>query len=184
MNSIRTELRAWVQWVVVYWPESPSGELLRRWYWSRLTNVPVRMLRGAVLDDPQSICFGIMVSIAGGVGISAGGGHGIYIGSGVAIGPGVYMRAADHIADGGPVLENGMKAAAIPVELSRSGRVVTGREYSIVIRENVWIGAHSIILNGADIGESAVIGAGTVVRGRVPAHSVFVGNPGRVYVVK
>jgi acetyltransferase-like isoleucine patch superfamily enzyme len=33
---------------------------------------------------------------------------------------------------------------------------------------------------GADIGENCIIGAGSVVRGRIPPNSIVVGNPGAV----
>lgn len=38
----------------------------------------------------------------------------------------------------------------------------------IVIGDNVWIGANSIILKGVTIGDNAVIAAGTVVRENIP----------------
>jgi acetyltransferase-like isoleucine patch superfamily enzyme len=36
------------------------------------------------------------------------------------------------------------------------------------------------ILRGADIGEQCIIGAGSVVKGRIPGHSIAVGAPARV----
>ena len=42
----------------------------------------------------------------------------------------------------------------------------------IVIGNNVWIGANAIILKGSKIGDDSVIGAGTIVTGTVPPHSV------------
>ena len=47
----------------------------------------------------------------------------------------------------------------------------------IVIEDRAWIGARSILLPGVFIGEGAVIGAGSVVRGRIPPYSLFAGNP-------
>lgn len=44
----------------------------------------------------------------------------------------------------------------------------------IIIGNNVWIGANSIILRGSTIGDNAVIGAGSIVKGQVPAGEVFV----------
>lgn len=46
------------------------------------------------------------------------------------------------------------------------------KEKEVVIGNNVWIGANAIILKGASIGDNAVIAAGTVVMGEVPANSV------------
>jgi acetyltransferase-like isoleucine patch superfamily enzyme len=50
----------------------------------------------------------------------------------------------------------------------------------IVIGDNVWIGARAIILPGANIGDHAVIGAGSVVTGQIPACSVAVGTPAKI----
>lgn len=49
----------------------------------------------------------------------------------------------------------------------------------VVAKRGSWIGAGSIILPGATIGENAVVGAGSVVVKNVPAFSVVVGNPAR-----
>jgi acetyltransferase-like isoleucine patch superfamily enzyme len=55
-----------------------------------------------------------------------------------------------------------------------------GSSRPIVIEDDVWIGANSIILAGARIGRGAVIGAGSVVSGTVAALTVVRGNPARV----
>lgn len=49
----------------------------------------------------------------------------------------------------------------------------------IKIGNNVFIGARSIILKGVTIGDGAVIGAGSVVAGDIPAHSISGGNPAK-----
>lgn len=50
----------------------------------------------------------------------------------------------------------------------------------IVIEDNVWIGAHSIILKGVTIGARSIIGAGSVVTNDIPADCIAVGNPCKV----
>lgn len=49
-----------------------------------------------------------------------------------------------------------------------------------IIKDNVWIGAHSIILGPITIGKNSIIGAGSVVVKDVAANSVVAGNPARV----
>ncbi len=44
----------------------------------------------------------------------------------------------------------------------------------IQIGNNVWIGANTVILRGSTIGDNAVIGTGSIVKGDVPANTVFV----------
>ena len=50
----------------------------------------------------------------------------------------------------------------------------------IIIEDNVWIGAHAIILKGTKIGTGSVIGAGSVVKGNIEKNSVIAGNPHKV----
>ena len=50
----------------------------------------------------------------------------------------------------------------------------------VKIGKNVWIGSDCTILPGVEIGDGAVIGAGSVVTKSVPANSIAVGSPARV----
>ena len=52
--------------------------------------------------------------------------------------------------------------------------------YQIIIGNDVWIGCHTILLGGVQIGNGAIIGAGAVVAKNVPPYAVVVGNPARV----
>jgi acetyltransferase-like isoleucine patch superfamily enzyme len=53
----------------------------------------------------------------------------------------------------------------------------------IHIGEYVFVGADSIIMKGATIGDFAVVGAGSVVRTNIPKNEVWAGNPA-VFVKK
>lgn len=53
----------------------------------------------------------------------------------------------------------------------------------IVIEDDVWVGAHSIILKGVTIGARSIIGAGSVVTKSIPADCVAAGNPCKVIKV-
>lgn len=50
----------------------------------------------------------------------------------------------------------------------------------IIIEDDVWIGAHCIILKGVTIGARSIIGAGSVVTKDIPADCIAAGNPCRV----
>jgi acetyltransferase-like isoleucine patch superfamily enzyme len=50
----------------------------------------------------------------------------------------------------------------------------------IRIEEDVWIGAHTVVLAGTHIGSGAIIGANSVVNGDIPARAIAKGNPARV----
>jgi acetyltransferase-like isoleucine patch superfamily enzyme len=87
----------------------------------------------------------------------------IVIGDDVMLGPEVMVTAAGYrFNDGQPV-------TAQPMD-----------EADVVIGDDVWIGTRAIILPGTTIGDGAIIGAGAVVRGHVPAMAIAVGIPARV----
>lgn len=50
----------------------------------------------------------------------------------------------------------------------------------ITVRKGASIGANATILPGLEIGEGAMVGAGSVVTSSVPANTVVVGNPARI----
>lgn len=54
------------------------------------------------------------------------------------------------------------------------------RHAPVVVRRGAYIGAGATILQGVTVGECAVVGAGAVVVGDIPAHVVAVGVPARV----
>lgn len=90
----------------------------------------------------------------------------ITIGNNVKIGGGVCIYDTDfHSLD--PVIR-------------RSSEDLKNRvEKPVVIGNDVFIGAKSIILKGVTIGENSVIGAGSVVTKSVPANQIWAGNPAR-----
>ncbi|MEL6484272.1 MAG: acyltransferase, partial [Bacteroidota bacterium] len=49
----------------------------------------------------------------------------------------------------------------------------------IRIKNNAFIGAHSIILKGVTVGENAIIGAGSVVTKNIPKNEIWGGNPAK-----
>ena len=94
--------------------------------------------------------------------------------SNVIIGPvniGNYVMLAQHVVISG--LNHGYEDVTTPPRLQK---VITKQ---IIIEDNVWIGANSVITAGVNIGRNAVIGAGSVVTKNIPAFSVAAGNPAR-----
>jgi acetyltransferase-like isoleucine patch superfamily enzyme len=86
-------------------------------------------------------------------------GHGsIVIGEDTQIGPGSLITTTEHDYQG---------------DLKEHFRPVT-------IGKGVWIGANVTILSGVEVGDYAVIGAGSVVTRNIPPRSVAVGVPARV----
>jgi virginiamycin A acetyltransferase len=96
----------------------------------------------------------------------------IYNGGGVTIGEGVLIAANVTFA----TANHGYLDADLPIRKqgflpSRGG---------IQVEDDCWIGANCVLLDGAIIRKGAVIAAGTIVRGEVPAYSVVGGNPWQV----
>jgi len=50
----------------------------------------------------------------------------------------------------------------------------------VIIRTGAWIASYSIVLPGTEIGAHAVVGAGSVVRGKVPPYTFVAGNPAKL----
>jgi len=47
----------------------------------------------------------------------------------------------------------------------------------VIVEDDVFIGAHSIILKGVTIGKESIIGAGSVVSRSIPPKQIWAGNP-------
>lgn len=54
------------------------------------------------------------------------------------------------------------------------------RSAPVVVEDDVFIGARSIILKGVRLGRGCVVGAGSVVSADVPARVIVAGNPARL----
>lgn len=93
-------------------------------------------------------------------------GNGIIIGQQVAIAANCTLAPVNHAYQDRtrPIMQQGF----LP---SRGG---------IVIEDDVWIGANCVLLDGAILRQGCVIGAGSIVRGEVPAYAIAHGQPAMV----
>lgn len=82
----------------------------------------------------------------------------IEIGDHVTLAPGVHVLAHDA----------SMKKA---IGYTKIGRVIIGN--------NVFVGARSVILPNVKFGDNVVIGAGSIVTKDLPANGIYAGNPCR-----
>jgi len=110
------------------------------------------------------IVIGNRVALNFNVMINADLGGEIIIGNNVLIGPYTIMRATNHNFDNPkiPIHEQGHKPG------------------KIILEDDVWIGSNVIILPNVKIGQSAIIGAGSVVTKSIPAMAIAAGVPAKV----
>lgn len=92
-------------------------------------------------------------------------GSGITIGNHVLLAPHVCVVPANH----------SFQRRDIPI--AKQGFIPS--KGGVVIEDDVWIGAQTVLLDGAYIERGAIVGAGSVVGCRVPAFSVWGGAPAR-----
>lgn len=101
----------------------------------------------------------------------------VYINSGTVIYSGNGITIGDHVL----IAAN---CTLAPVNHAYHSRDVLIHEQrfqaskgGILIEDDVWIGAGTVILDGAIIRRGAVVGACSLVRGELTSHGIYCGNP-------
>jgi len=51
---------------------------------------------------------------------------------------------------------------------------------SVEIGNNVWLGAHAVVLNNSNVKLGSIIGAGCVFKGISEEYSIYIGNPAKL----
>ena len=70
-----------------------------------------------------------------------------------------------------------------PRSINPDGTLKTGKDWNreeTIVRRGASIGAGSVIMCGVEIGEWAMVGAGSVVTKDVPPHTLVFGNPAHI----
>lgn len=164
--------------IILRWPSAQLGQIMRRLYYRR--KLGRRLGANAQIGVNTQIVPHARIEIGDnfvtgpGVYISADQSFGIRIGRDVSLAHGAFVRAANH-----SYFDVG-KAITAQGHFTREIVCADGGRFSIVIEDDVWIGAYVVILAGAHIGRGAVIGAGAVVAGDIPSQAIVAGNPARV----
>jgi len=138
-------------------------------------------VKGLHFDNNVSIKRGATIVCSGviknkGVGISIGsnsaigsnnfihGGGGVNIGENVIMGPDVKIFSENH----------NFSDLKVPIRLQGESRE------GVLIKDDCWIGAGSIITDGVTIESGSIVGAGSVVTKSFPPNSIIVGNPAKL----
>jgi acetyltransferase-like isoleucine patch superfamily enzyme len=93
-------------------------------------------------------------------------GSGILLGNDVLIAPGTAIVPANH-------------------SIARRDTVIRQQGFTpsrggVTVEDDVWVGANCVLLDGAYIERGAVIAAGSVVNGRIPAYTIWGGVPSKL----
>lgn len=118
----------------------------------------------AVFSHGERIVLGDRVRIGSRCHLWAGPGNGsVIIGNDVLFGPEVMLTAASYdYNQGSPVTSQPMSEA------------------DVRIGNDVWLATRCIVLPGSTIGDGAIIAAGAVVKGDIPAMAIAAGSPARI----
>ena len=93
--------------------------------------------------------------------------------------PNVYIQANNGLIIGNNV-GFGSGSKIISANHSHTNHSKHTKTPPIVIGNNVFIGANSVLLPGIKIGDNVIIGAGSIVSKNIPSNSIAVGNPCKV----
>ena len=147
-------------------PEKLGGDKFRSYFASKMfkfsgKNITVR--KGALIGSGKNVSIGDNSRIGANCRFMIK--EGLIIGENVEMGPDVIFIDVNH----------SISNTDVPIIFQGDDAPKT-----IIIGDDVWIGARSIILPGVHIGKGTVIGAGTVVTKSTEEYSVVVGNPGKL----
>jgi len=162
---------------IVKYPNTKFGFWMRKKYWASKCKIGKNafLCQGTIIHASKNelIEIGDNIELGNDVVLNIGQCKGIYIGNEVAIAIGTFIRSGNHKFD----------RIDIPIkEQGHDCRILNfnNREYSIIIEDDVWIGAHCTLLSGTHLGKGTIVSAGSVVSTVVPPYSIVVGNPARV----
>jgi len=107
----------------------------------------------------------------------------IVIGAGTAIGPFTVIYGSGGVSIGKGCSLAGQSMIVSSTHITRdAARPIREQGFEtapIRIADDVWLGAQCTVLPGAVIGEGAIVGAHSLVRGELPSRMVSVGTPAR-----
>jgi UDP-2-acetamido-3-amino-2,3-dideoxy-glucuronate N-acetyltransferase len=100
----------------------------------------------------------------------------------VVIGDNVTVKSGVQLWDGTRIEDNVFIGPNVTFtnDVFPRSKVHRGQFLQTVVQSYASIGGGAVILPGLTIGESAMVGAGAVVTGSVPARAIVVGNPARI----
>lgn len=116
----------------------------------------------------------------------AGGSGNVFIGESSYLNSGVVIYSGNGVSIGnGTLLAANVTLAATNHKYHSRQKTIIEQRFipskgGIVIEEDCWIGANSVLLDGTILRKGCVVAAGTVIRGEWAEFAVIAGNPPKV----
>ena len=175
-KTIEKEVSQLIFSIIQSYPDTSRGAKLRKNFWSkrlRKCGTNPEFKRGSGIGFPELIDIGSNFILGHDALITAGHSEGIFIGNNVSLSRGTFVHASNHNIDNVniPIMEQGTSCSKINFN---------NKNYSIVIKDDVWIGSKCILLTGTYLETGCVVSAGSVISGKYEPYSIIAGNPGRV----
>lgn len=90
------------------------------------------------------------------------------------------IKIGNNVKIGGGVSIYDTDFHSLDPEIRKSKEDIKNRiDKAVIVKDNAFIGAHSIILKGVTIGENSIIGAGSIVTKSIPDNQIWAGNPAK-----
>ena len=175
-KTIKNEVSQLIFSIIQSYPDTPIGTKLRKNYWCkrlRKCETNPEFKRGSGIGFPELIDIGSNFILGHDALITAGHSEGIFIGNNVSLSRGTFVHASNHNIDNIniPIMKQGTSCSKINFN---------NKNYSIIIKDDVWIGSKCILLTGTYLETGCVVSAGSVISGKYEPYSIIAGNPGRV----
>ena len=175
INPVLSVVKFFLYTFSKYWPDNYLGYRLRNLFW-KFNNLNLgrkcNICSGTKFYNCKKIKIGNNLTMGNNVLLDANDSHGIYIGDFVSVADGVYFRSANHRFN--------KKNVNIQSQGHECDEIIhLSNKYSIVIEDDVWIGARSILLSGAHVGKGSIIAAKAVVNQKVPEYEIWGGIPAK-----
>jgi len=176
LKAIKQEIKSLIYIILTTYPDTYIGMKLRHIYWTnrlRSSGKNLQFRKGSGIGYPNLIDVGDNFILGNSSLITANSSYGMFIGNNVGIARNVLIHSANHSFDeiNIPI----MQQKIISPKLEYNNKF-----YSVIIKDNVWIGSQSVLLPGTVIESGCVISSGSIVSGNFPENSLIMGNPARV----
>ena len=176
LKAIKQEIKSLIYIILTTYPDTYIGMKLRHIYWTnrlRSSGKNLQFRKGSGIGYPNLIDVGNNFILGHTSLITANSSYGIFVGNNVSIARNVLIHSANHSFDeiNIPI----MQQKIISPKLEYNNKF-----YSVIIKDNVWIGSQSVLLPGTVIESGCVISSGSIVSGNFPENSLIMGNPARV----